>query len=268
MISSAPLRTWGSCCWSRTLPRIPAISGSLCWCPICPSRSSWTRLSGGPQVAALIFMRPALVQTFCSGLGCSPSSWCTMQACIGQSQLHPWLLRLCNAHKENRHYQETLGTSSNWMIPRVQAHGTWQLVRPTEPCAVCPCWILLLLSLQWKSPSGNRYITFGIVVWGHVTACNPENLSSAGDISEHLRVHARMFGSICALVEGWHMIPVRGAHKENTLSEKVLLNHWPDCVLAKSTLSCSPQWTKLIAKLWVHRPPHSLICGYHHSLSL
>ena len=154
MISSAPLRTWGSCCWSRTLPRIPAISGSLCWCPICPSRSSWTRLSGGPQVAALIFVRPALVQTFCSGLGCSPSSWCTMQACIGQSQLHPWLLRLCNVHKENRHYQETRGTSSNWMIPRVQAHGTWQLVRPTEPCAVCPCWILLLLSLQWKSPSG------------------------------------------------------------------------------------------------------------------
>ena len=127
----------------------------------------------------------------------------------------------------------------------------------------CCCW-----ACSGSALLVDRHITFGIVVRGHVTACNPENLSGAGDISEHLRIHARMFGSICALVEGWHMIPVRGAHKENTLSEKVLLNHWPDCVLAKSTFSCSPQWTKLIAKLWMHRPPHSLISGYHHSLSL
>ena len=51
----------------------------------------------------------------------------------------------------------------------------------------CCCW-----ACSGRALLVDRYITFGIVVWGHVTACNPENLSSAGDIAFLPRVPFRV----------------------------------------------------------------------------
>ena len=58
-----------------------------------------------------------------------------------------------------------------------------------------------------------------IVTWGHFAACDHERLSWSGHILQHFGDDARFIRFECSLIEYGYLLPVRGAHEENSLAK-------------------------------------------------
>ena len=96
----------------------------------------------------------------------------------------------------------------------------------------------------------DRCITLGVVIRRHIAASDPEHLSWAGDISEHLSIYTpESLGRYAPSLRVDTCSRLVAHIKKTRCLKRFLLNHRPNGTLAKCTSLCGPHCGELAAKL-------------------